>query len=343
MPDVHCFTSFSFSYLSRARVLARTVRKFHPDWVLWACVSDRPPKDLKWSGEGEFDHVIWVEDLPLAGVKGWIFQHTLVELCTAVKGLVLEKILEHGAAKAIYIDPDIALFADLGEVVELLDTHPIVLTPHQVDPESERYAVADNEIAALKHGIYNLGFLGVRNSEEGRRFARWWRDRLVQFCFDDIPNGIFTDQRWCDLVPAFFDGIAIVRDPGYNVASWNLSRRHIRIHDGSGDISVNGRPLRFYHFTKFDHVGEHMIERYSRDNPHVFELVEWYQRALRRLELPGLPDKWWQFATFEDGKPIPSEARRAYRAQPDLSTAFPDPFRSGAGSFQEWWQRQQSA
>src|SRR5262249_53314934 len=142
MPEVHCFTSFSFSYLSRARLLVRTLRKFHPDWVLWACVSDRPPKQLDYApDEEDFDHVIWVDDLPVKNVEGWIFQHSVVELCTAVKGLVLNEILGRGAAKVIYLDPDIALFGDLSEVVGLLDTHPVVLTPHQVDPESEAFAI----------------------------------------------------------------------------------------------------------------------------------------------------------------------------------------------------------
>ena len=38
-----CFTSFTYSYLPRARVLAETLRQAHPDWQLWAVVVDRPP------------------------------------------------------------------------------------------------------------------------------------------------------------------------------------------------------------------------------------------------------------------------------------------------------------
>ena len=44
----------------------------------------------------------------------------------------------------------------------------------------------------------------MRNGAEGRRFAAWWRDRLHRFCWDDVPGGLFVDQRWCDLVPALF-------------------------------------------------------------------------------------------------------------------------------------------
>ena len=37
------------------------------------------------------------------------------------------------------------------------------------------------------------------------KFANWWNNRLQLYCYDDIPRGIFTDQRWVDLAPAYFD------------------------------------------------------------------------------------------------------------------------------------------
>ena len=72
---------------------------------------------------------------------------------------------------------------------------------------------------------YNLGFLAVRMTGQGREFIDWWAERLRLFCYDEVPNGLFTDQRWVDLAPAFFDDIAIIRDPEYNVATWNLTHR----------------------------------------------------------------------------------------------------------------------
>ena len=46
MTKVRCFTSFTFSYLARATVLARTLREAHPDWELWAMIVDMPPPGL---------------------------------------------------------------------------------------------------------------------------------------------------------------------------------------------------------------------------------------------------------------------------------------------------------
>lgn len=338
MEEVHCFTSATFSYLDRARVLATTLKKFHKEWILWLLLSDCEPSGFVFNENLEpFDKVIRVTELNIPNFYSWIFKHDVVELCTAVKGVFLETLLRDGADAVVYLDPDIAIFYELGPILEALQDHAIIMTPHLVDPESDRIAVLDNEISSLQHGVYNLGFLGVRNSEEGLRFAAWWRKRLLEFCYADVPSGLFTDQRWCDLVPAFFEKVTIMRDPGYNVASWNLSRRKITI-DLDGVIRINNTyPLRFFHFTKVNWVGETMIERYAANNIEVFELLKWYQRRLRNARVYGLPTDWWHYGSFTDGRPITRAHRVLYRQRPDLEMSFLNPFVVGPGSYVEWF------
>jgi hypothetical protein len=329
---IHCFTSASFAYLDRVRVLGETLRRFHPDWTLWLCLSDREPPGFRWEPSSETFNIVRITELGIPDLTRWIFDHDVVELCTAVKGEMLCKLLDEGAEKVVYLDPDIALFDDLSPIVTLLDHYSIVLTPHQLEPDGERAAILDNEIGSLKHGIYNLGFLAVAGTEEGKRFARWWRDRLQMFCFDDIPNGLFTDQRWCDHVPAFFEGVHILRDPGYNVASWNLSRRPISIEE-DGTIRAAGRNLRFFHFTKVTHVGEIMLERYADGRIEVFELLKWYRSRLAAHAVAGLPKSWWAYGRYKAGTAIAKEHRLAYRQRHDLRERYPDPFTSGPDIF----------
>jgi hypothetical protein len=333
--NVHCFTSASLSYLDRARILASTVKKFHPEWVLWLCLPDEEPPGFTFHIENEqFDGLVRIRELAIPSVRSWCFKHNLIELCTAVKGPMLCHLLDKGAEKVIYLDPDIALFDTLEPVLDLLDGYSIILTPHQVKPEIDDNAVIDNEIGSLKHGIYNLGFLAIRSSEQSCAFARWWRDRLLSHCYDDIASGLFTDQRWCDLIPAFFDDTFILRDIGYNVASWNLSHRPITINE-DGSIDAGGQALRFFHFTKVTSIGETMLERYA-NGYEVFELLSWYKRRLRSFLVADLPAGWWAFAKFDDGAPITPQHRRIYRSRNDLQQAFPNPFLSGPQTYQAW-------
>jgi hypothetical protein len=330
LSGTHAFTSFSYSYLPKAMVLAESLKRFNPSWTLWAIISDRPPAEVQnFDLYQYFDYVVHIEewDVPPA----WIFKHDVVELCTAVKGMALRKLLEAGADKVFYLDPDIAVFSSLSELETQLDEFDIVLTPHQLGPDYTPGAIRDNEICSLQHGVYNLGFLAVAARKEGKEFAKWWEARLKEYCYADIPNGLFTDQKWCDLIPCFFNSVRIHRDPGCNVASWNLSNRKLS-QTLDGQVLVNGSPLKFYHFTKLGELGFSMTTRYAGNNVEVYSLWYWYQRRVqdtlasivssdsRKLE------RFWHFSQFEDGKVIPRGARLLYRHRLDLQTAFPNPF-----------------
>ena len=335
---VHAFSSFSYSYLNRARVLAEGLKRLHPDWVLWAVLTDKTPEGMvhDWSREA-YDRVLTAEDLFGERTEGWLFGHDIVEACTAVKGAAACRIMdEPDCEKLFYFDPDIAIFNPLDDLSGLLDHHDILLTPHQISPEpsNARQAIRDNEITSLSHGAYNLGFVAFANRAEGRRCAEWWSDRLRDWCHDRRDIGLFVDQKWCDLIPCFFDSVFIHRDPGCNVASWNLSHRSLAI-DESGEIQVNGVPLRFYHFTKLGPVGDTMTQRYARDNTEVYELWAWYRQAVAEATDDRVPEGYWHYKTFDDGTLIPPEVRRLYRERKDLRAAFPRP-RSVEDGFFGW-------
>ena len=333
MARVACFTSFTYAYLSRARVLAESVRRLHPDWALWAVITDRPPQGYAAAALGGFDHVVDAADLGIAGFAGWLFKHDVVEACTAVKATMLRHLLARGAAKVIYLDPDIAAFAPLDLLVDRLDGASIVLTPHQTAPDATAEAARDNEGGSMRYGVYNLGFLGVRNDVTGRDFAAWWEERLLAACYDAPEAGIFTDQKYCDLVPGLFAGVHVERDPGCNVASWNIVHRPIRVTRG-GEVTAGGRLLRFYHFTKIgpegtQGAGEIMTARYAGENFEVHELVAWYRRALAAATVAGLEGHPWHYGSFGDGTAVPRAARLLWRARADLRRAFADPFEPG--------------
>jgi len=340
---VHVYTSFSYSYLNRARVLAASLRRNHPDWVLWAVLTDKEPEGFELDRALEnFDHWVTAEDLFGDQTERWLFGHDIVEACTAVKGRALERILDHpSCTKVLYFDPDIAVFNDLSPLADLLEAHAIILTPHQVDPEapSDRMALQDNEVTSLHYGVFNLGFVAVANNAEGRRFARWWSERLHDWCHDRLDLGIFVDQKWCNLVPCFFDGVKILRDPGYNVASWNLSQRKMTF-DHSGQAMINGVPLRFFHFTKLGPIGDTMTRRYAGENTEVYELWSWYRREVARSTDTRIPKGWWHYRTFDNGEPIPKAVRVLYRGRIDLRSAFARP-RSVAEGFYGWLANEQ--
>jgi hypothetical protein len=332
---VHCFTSISFSYLNRARVLGVTLKRHHPDWILWLLVTDKAPEGFSLRLDSEpWDRLVYATDLEIPSVCSWLFKHDVVEVCTAIKGPFLEWLINSDADKIIYLDPDIAVLDSLQPLLDMLEESSILLTPHQLQPDDETQSVWDNEICSLAHGTYNLGFLAVRNDPVGQACARWWANRCMRFCYDEKERGLFVDQKWCDLIPAFFDRVRIVRDPGYNVASWNLNCRVISAAQ-NGQFLVNERfPLRFFHFTKLGPIGDAMTQRYARGNWEVYELWAWYKQRVLEMSDPRIPEGWWHYGTYSNGDPINKLARRIYRTRADLQEAFRDPF--DATGYLQW-------
>lgn len=332
------YTSVTKSYIPKARVLARSVKRFHPDWSFYLVLSDNLPSKFDLANE-PFDGVLTIDQLGIPGWKSWAFGHSIVELCTAVKGVAgLLFAARPGVDKVMYLDPDIKVFNPLSPLDELLDQYEVLLTPHLLVAEEQTQAIMDNEISALKHGVYNLGFFAARAGGQGREFMDWWAKRLLLFCIDDIPGGLFTDQRWCDLAPCFFDRLHTLRDPGFNVATWNLAHRPIT-KDVHWTYRAGSAPLRFYHFTGYDSgAGLGMLMRYAASQRVAHELWNGYAADLKQADNSNPIYKHWTYGSFSNGELIPLQARRIYRKRGDLRAAFPDPYLvEKHDCFLSWW------
>ena len=339
MPNaLHVFTCAAVNYLPKVRILCRSLRQHHPEAVIHVALADERPAWLDLAGE-PFDSVLEIGDLGIPDWRRWTFQHSIVELATAIKPFALRRLLDLPDCRTVlYFDPDIVLFSRVDDIVAMLATANLALTPHQTTPEQNLEAILDNEVASLKHGIFNLGFIGVSNTDEGRRFATWWSERTRLLCRAEVANGLFTDQKWINFAPVFFDGVAIVKSPRHNVATWNLTTRRMTGDFESG-LAVDGLPLGFYHFTGFD-SGAHAIMaiKNAATSPAVANLITWYAHEIDVAEHDPVSQWPWAFGRYSDGTPILPAHRWLYREHRDLQEVFPDPYdaRADRPTFLDW-------
>jgi FkbM family methyltransferase len=320
---VHVFTGVALDHLHRARILCESIKRYHPDFAFHVALADKVPSWLVLSEE-PFDSVIGVESLDIPSLKGWIFSHNITELCTAIKPFVLRRLLElDGCQQVYFFDADIVLFSRIDDLISILNTSTLILTPHQTTPETALEAIIDNEICSLRHGIYNLGFLGVRNIPEARRFTDWWAQRLYYFCREALDMHLWTDQKWINHVPVFFEHVHVVKSPRFNVAPWNITTRKVEGNFETG-FTVNGEPLGFYHFTGFD-SGAHkiMATKYAPGNLAVESLIRWYEQANQGDRGGSTRSVSWAYARFENGEPITKVHRSIYRMRKDLRKRTP--------------------
>jgi hypothetical protein len=320
------FTSINNGYLPKARILAGSVRRNHPEAKMALMLSDHKDPALDYS---DFDIVLTPEDVVVGveNLEAWLFDHTVVELCTAVKPFAFDHLFKkHGFSNVVYQDPDTVLYSRMEELEQMMEEHPIVLTPHVSVPAKDTDDLLDGEmLGCLRHGVFNLGFLALTREGEGPAFLQWWLARCRDYCFDDNQRGLFTDQKWVDLAPCFFQTLGIMRVPSYNVATWNLYYRDVGKRSDGVIVVNDNHPLRFYHFSGFD-IGTHekMLGKHDAGNVTLQEMTSWYTSELKRLANgPGLPDK---FGTFANGRKIPADWRRYYRSQPALKRMIPKPY-----------------
>jgi SAM-dependent methyltransferase/glycosyltransferase involved in cell wall biosynthesis len=270
-------TIIAKNYIGPARVLAESFYEHHPDGRMSVLVIDDFDRYLEPSDE-PFE-LIDIDSIGLDERDRMAASYDVTELSTAVKPWLLRRLLNRSDCQAItYLDPDIWIHDSLEEVEGLALERGLVLNPHLTAPLPDD-GLRPNDQDILVAGAYNLGFISMRAGRESDELLDWWSKRLLRDCVMDPANGYFVDQRWIDLAAALFPDPEILRDPGYNLAYWNLPRRALR-RDGDR-YTVDGRPLRFFHFSGFDPLSPRELSRHQNrievtDSPALAELCPAY-------------------------------------------------------------------
>jgi len=332
MTDYGICTIFAKNYLASVRVLAESFLRHHPDGRVYGLLCDR--LDGYFDPLGEQFTAVYLEDLGIPELSEMIYRYDVTELSTAVKARLLQLLLhKYNLKKLCYIDPDVLVLASLREVFSLLDFNEIVLTPHLVEPQTRTWIPSEKHLLLV--GAYNLGFIGLRKSDVTDRFLSWWHEKLVKYCYSDPYGGLFVDQRWIDLVPSLFEGVHILRDPGYNVAYWNLPERPVA--RAGQSYECNGRPVIFFHFSGYSPRDPQRISRHQTGHDDLWrvsdlgdgaELFETYRQLLLKHGFETCSRWPYAFSCFSNGVPVPQVARRLWEEAKDAGVDLSDPLDS---------------
>ena len=253
------FTICSNNYVPAAHVLLHSVRQFHPEADLYLCLADemiRMPGlyDPAWT-------IVEARSLPIRDFAAFAFRYDIMEFNTALKPFMFQHLLEQcGYDAVLYFDPDIELFRALDEVTQpLAEGASLILTPHMCAPCVD--PAEPNDLTIMRAGIFNLGFLGAARCAESSDVIAWWARRLRYECINAQSDGLFVDQKFMDLAPAFAAGAHICRDTTMNVAYWNLRQRVLG--GAEGAWTVDGAPLGFFHYSGFDPEQPARLSKYD--------------------------------------------------------------------------------
>ncbi|MBW4719537.1 FkbM family methyltransferase [Saccharothrix obliqua] len=332
------------NYLPAARVLAASYLRHHEDHEFVIAVIDAP------RGSGTAQGRLRTVGPEAFGLDPEDYlrmatSYNVTELATAVKPYLLRQLRERSDV-VIYLDPDIEVFAPMPELAELATAHGIVLTPHHLRP-LPRDGKDPSEAVIMGSGIFNLGFVATGPGSE--EFLDFWAERLRHDAVVAPERQLFTDQRWVDQVPALFDN-HVLRDPGFNVAYWNVHERPVT-RDDDGVLTAGGRPLRFFHFSGYRPERPWLLSQHAAARPRVVlsahpavkELCDSYRVLLQdngyAESLESIP---YGFAKMADGTRLTPAVRKLFRdawvkAERDDEPLPPHAFGAdGGAALREW-------
>lgn len=341
------FTICARNYTGLARVLEQSVARHGRDVAFRIYVAegvDAAGDETLRSAPHALESIIGATEF-----ANMALMYNLTEFCTALKAACFMHGFADGYDRCIYMDPDIFVTADLAHVTRELDDSAILVTPHLCLPANGDGPRSDRGILAT--GIYNLGFLALRASEDTDRFLLWWHERLRTQAFNDHYSSLYTDQRWMDFVPSLFPArvVRIWRHLGCNVAPWNYHERRI-VRDGDGFV-VHSRqggldgdevfPLVFLHFSGFDfrRILDGRFDQLNLAGAETFAdllpLYDLYGEAIRGMadEMARHLSTPYGFDRFADGTQILPSHRRLFRVWRERHGDAAAPFATGSDSF----------
>ncbi len=325
------------NYIAHARALARSFAEFHPTGRCSVLIIDELDGHI--DPEAEPFTVITPAEIGCEEFEEMALRYTVLELSTAVKPWLLAHLLREGAPAITYLDPDIRVFSSLEALDRLAVSHGVVLTPHNTVPlpdDGER----PNQIDILLAGVYNLGYVSLGASDETHELLGWWRKRLLTDCLVDPHRGYFVDQRWFDLAPGLVSDHAIVRDPQYNLAYWNLHSR--RLEESGDGYKVEGVPLAFFHFSGFDpdkpgQLSRHQSRIALADHLPLAKICAEYANELMASGYREASAWPYTYDTLPSGVRFNATLRGLYEVAHERGEVSGSPFRAdGCASFMAW-------
>lgn len=237
-------TYFDRRFLPRALALIESLRRWCPEFRLWAlCMDEESYAALEWLALPGVEPMrlseLEASDPNLLRARESRSRVEYYFTCTPC--LPLHILSRHPEVDLItYLDADLYFYSSPEPLFEELGDGSIGIIPHRFS-----HRVRGHE----RYGFFNVGWLSFRRDEDGLACLRWWRERCLEWCHARLEGDRYADQKYLDHWPDLFSGVRVLLHKGANLGPWNLAS--YRISNRKGQVCVDGQPLIFYHFSSF--------------------------------------------------------------------------------------------
>ena len=254
------FTVVTRAMLPAATVLARSVRRLHPEWTVQAVLLGPPAVDVATgadAGDGAGDAALTVTavaDALSMDPELLLAFHSADELVTILAPRLLLAHCEAGGGPAIHLPAGAWALAPLHPLLEPLRAAPLVLAPRRgggpphdgLQPDAGRLRAA---------GRVTPDLIAVDGSPRAGALLRDWIGRL-DLVLGAPDGGLGHDPADRSEVLRALEvwlgrtDVTALTDPAVNLSAWNISE-HV-VAPGPAGVTVDGAPLRLIDLTGFD-------------------------------------------------------------------------------------------
>ena len=259
--DSYCFcTIVTKEYLLKTLALYDSIcRNSEKNFHLWICAMDQISFDLlskmKLNQVTVLDARSIENQMLLKAKKN----RSLTEYCWTLKASFMKYLLlsNKSIQSILYVDSDVFLYSTPSPLFNALNKRDVVLTCHNFTPRFHHLF--------LQKGHFNAGIVGFKNSRSAIRILNWWERKCVEWCYDEISNNRFADQKYLESIEKAHSSVSIISSLGANAAMWNIEGASIE--EREGNVFINNSKLVFFHFSSFYILGENEFDIWRWEYP----------------------------------------------------------------------------
>ena len=266
MKTAMCFLS-SKEFWSRTRLAIDSARHWNPA-LSTVVVSD---SDLSSRELGESAIVLHPRVLNIGPEENWLLVGRPAIIEFAISKL--------GFGAAMLIDGDTYTYNPFEAALKELAKFSMLVVPHTMRPwPNDDRSPRMSQLNLM--GNYNTGFFAA--NYRALQFMHWWTAQTREFPQIDLKSGFSGEQGWMRYAMDFDANATVFRNPGYNLAYWNVPDRCIKLVGDS--YTVDDYPLVLAHFsglladTDTSKMSVHQDRHYLDRSGAAFKLYSNYQR-----------------------------------------------------------------
>lgn len=209
-----------------------------------------------------------------------------LEICSLSKFICLKYLTNKYLSTKyfVYIDTDLYFFSSLKNCLNSIKNKPFLVTPHYLNPYDPF-----KESNFLTSGYINSGFYIAQPScQNFQKILDILIERISKLGFLAPELGLYCDQNWVNLIShVFTDEFCLFKDPGCNIAYWNIENRLIS--KKGGHYYANNHKLIFFHFSGFSKNLNKRLSLHSnyaiKENSLMDEIINIYKVELRKISI----------------------------------------------------------